>query len=152
MLRSNINFWEYIPVLLRSKKALILYNGLCLLLVLWALAACAPKNGAKGADGANGLNGSAGTNGIAGANGLNGTDGVNGAAGTSGTNGVDGATGAKGAAGAKGATGPKGASCSILQLPTGAVINCEDGTSAVISNGQNCSEHKHHKKDKHHEK
>lgn len=51
--------------------------------------------------------------------------------------GADGATGPKGQTGRPGFNGH---SCTVMQLEDGAVINCPDGSSAVISNGH---AHKH---------
>lgn len=38
--------------------------------------------------------------------------------------------------GKDGTSGQAGSSCSVTQTPTGAVINCQDGSTATITNGQ----------------
>jgi hypothetical protein len=49
-----------------------------------------------------------------------------------------GATGPAGAPGPSGPSGAPGQSCSVVQVPEGAVISCPDGTSAVIEHGRSC--------------
>lgn len=69
--------------------------------------------------------------------------GPRGANGTSvqGVAGVDGQNGADGAPGASGADGKDGTSCTVAQIPEGAVITCPDGTSAVIEHGKDAPAH-----------
>jgi hypothetical protein len=44
--------------------------------------------------------------------------------------------GKDGSMGPKGDTGAPGSSCSVTQVSNGAIISCENGTSAVLLNGQ----------------
>jgi len=76
---------------------------------------------------------------------IRGDTGQPGPAGEPGADGDTGAVGPQGEAGAQGeagesTTGPQGiagTSCSVVQVTDGAVIYCEDGTSAEIKNGNN---------------
>lgn len=61
--------------------------------------------------------------------------GLKGDRGSRGPGGYTGETGAAGPKGIDGVDGVAGKSCSVAATPTGAVISCEDGTSAVINNG-----------------
>lgn len=55
--------------------------------------------------------------------------------GADGERGEPGETGATGAAGEQGAPGEDGASCSVRDTDSGAVITCDDGTTATINDG-----------------
>jgi hypothetical protein len=47
-----------------------------------------------------------------------------------------GRNGAQGEVGLRGPAGASGGSCSVAQVSNGAVITCDDGTTAVVLNGQ----------------
>lgn len=83
-----------------------------------------------GIQGANGADGVDGINGIDGINGTNGVDGINGIDGINGTNGVDGINGIDGI------NGTNGYGCLTFNIPGGAVVQCADGSSSVISDGK----------------
>lgn len=53
-----------------------------------------------------------------------------------GNTGATGAPGSNGSNGSNGSPGQDGTSCSVLQLSTGAVVSCTDGTNAYIANGE----------------
>jgi len=91
--------------------------------------------GAVGPTGATGAQGSKGETGATGPQGNTGAEGKQGPQGIMGLNGATGAQGVQGVMGAIGATGKTGVagtSCSVLQGPGSATINCEDGSSAII--------------------
>jgi len=67
--------------------------------------------------------------------GLDGTSGLNG---TNGVDGIDGADGQDGANGQDGLDGKDGLSCTVTQTDGGALVDCEDGTTAIINHGDSC--------------
>jgi hypothetical protein len=79
-------------------------------------------------DGVGAVDGRDGTNGQDGIDGQDGVDGVDGDPGNPGRDGID---------GTDGVDGQDGSSCSVRKTVEGAIIQCEDGTSAVIWNGTN---------------
>lgn len=134
MLRSNISMWEYVPGLFRTPKAMIIYNGFCLLIILLALTACAPEavlfEGMRGRPGEDGSSCSVAQ--VPDGAIISCTDGTSAVVlnGTTGTAGIDGQPGEPGVA---------GTSCTVNQTSSGAIVSCADGTVAVLENGQDGS-------------
>lgn len=65
-----------------------------------------------------------------------GDTGAQGPSGNQGPIGVPGVNGSNGEAGPTGNQGPQGPSCSVSTTMAGALITCPDGTSSLITNGQ----------------
>lgn len=103
-----------------------LYNLFIISLALWLNPGCGKVTYEPGPMGSEGPQGQQGNIGATGATGN---------AGATGAIGPTGATGGVGATGAQGIQGEAGTSCSVVAQPTGAIIQCTDGSSASISDG-----------------
>jgi hypothetical protein len=94
----------------------------------------------SGKDGTDGEKGEAGKDGQ---DGQDGKDGIKGETGNPGTEGLQGEKGDKGdpgqdgIAGTNGSNGTDGTSCTVVDIPEGARIDCTDGTSVIVYNGNN---------------
>ena len=105
---------------------------------------CLGRPGEDGRDGLNGLNGTNGINGAQGPQGPAGPAGPQGPSGPQGPQGLKGDPGDQGPIGLTGPTGSRGLGCNVSTLPPssqypagGAQINCEDNSSAIVTNGSN---------------
>jgi hypothetical protein len=83
-----------------------------------------PEDGETGITGKDGKDGQDGEDGVDGAPGRDGVDGVDGSPGNDGSDGQD------------------GKSCSVRELEEGALIECPDGSSAIINHGKTEKEKK----------
>lgn len=98
------------------------------------------RNGQQGVPGPVGPSGGTGPQGPVGPSGKPGAQGEGGPEGPAASPGSPGSTGAAGPTGSQGPKGDKGDSCSVQSISNGAIINCTDGTTVIIYNGEDGSD------------